>query len=44
MALTHKSDIWKVKKIYSNLLAEQDDTLLKKSSIDQDENFGLHIA
>ena len=44
MALINKPDIWKVKKIYSNLLAEQDETLLKKSSINQDENFGLHIA
>ena len=44
MALTHKSDIWKVKKIYSNLLAEQDDTLLKKSSIDYDKDFGLLVA
>lgn len=44
MALVNKPDIWKVKKIYSNLLAEQDETLLKKSSINQDENFGLHVA
>lgn len=44
MALVNKPDIWKVKKIYSNLLAEQDETELKKSSINQDENFGLHIA
>ena len=44
MALIDKPDIWKVKKIYSNLLAEQDETLLKKSSIDEDKNFGLHIA
>lgn len=44
MALTHKSDIWKVKKIHSNLLAEQDETLLKKSSINEDTNFGLHVA
>ena len=44
MALVNKPDIWKVKKICSNLLAEQDETLLKKSSINQDENFGLHIA
>lgn len=44
MALANKPDIWKVKKIYSNLLAEQDETLLKKSSIDEDTNFGLHIA
>ena len=36
--------IWKVKKIYSNLLAEKDETLLKKSSIDEDKNFGLHFA
>lgn len=44
MALTHKSDIWKVKKIHSNLLAEQYETLLKKSSVDEDKNFGLHVA
>jgi hypothetical protein len=44
MALINKPDIWKVKKIYSNLLAEKDETLLKKSSIDEDENFGLHFA
>lgn len=44
MALTHKSDIWKVKKIHSNLLAEQDETLLKKSSIDEEKDFGLHVA
>lgn len=44
MALTHKSDIWKVKKIHSNLLAEKDETLLKKSSVNEDENFGLHVA
>jgi hypothetical protein len=44
MALVNKPDIWKVKKIYSNLLAEQDETLLKKSSVDEDTNFGLHVA
>jgi hypothetical protein len=44
MALIDKPDIWKVKKIYSNLLAEQDDTLLKKSSVDEDKDFGLHVA
>ena len=44
MALTNKPDIWKVKKIYSNLLAEQDETLLKKSSVNEDTNFGLHVA
>jgi len=44
MALANKPDIWKVKKIYSNLLAEQDETLLKKSSIDEDKDFGLHVA
>ena len=44
MALTHKSDIWKVKKIHSNLLREQDETLLKKSSVDEDKDFGLHVA
>ena len=44
MALINKPDLWKVRKIYSNLLAEQDETLLKKSSIDEDKNFGLHIA
>lgn len=44
MALVNKPDIWKVKKIYSNLLAEQDETLLKKSSVDEDKNFGLHVA
>jgi hypothetical protein len=44
MALVEKSDIWKVKRIYSNLLAEQDETLLKKSSIDEDKDFGLHVA
>ena len=44
MALTHKSDIWKVKKIHSNLLAEQDETLLKKSSIDEEKDFGLLVA
>jgi hypothetical protein len=44
MKLSEKSDIWKVKKIYSNLLAEQDETLLKKSSIDEDKDFGLHVA
>jgi hypothetical protein len=44
MALIDKPDIWKVRKIHSNLLAEQDETLLKKSSIDEDKDFGLHIA
>ena len=44
MALVNKSDIWKVRKIYSNLLAEQDETLLKKSSVDEDKDFGLHVA
>jgi hypothetical protein len=44
MKLSEKSDIWKVKKIYSNLLAEQDETLLKKSSVDEDKDFGLHVA
>ncbi len=44
MALTHKSDIWKVKKIHSNLLAEKDHTLLKKSSIDEEKDFGLLVA
>ena len=44
MALANKPDIWKVKKIYSNLLAEKDETLLKKSSVNEDENFGLHVA
>lgn len=44
MALVNKSDIWKVKKIHSNLLAEKDETLLKKSSVDEDKDFGLHIA
>jgi hypothetical protein len=44
MALIDKPDIWKVKKIYSNLLAEQDETLLKKSSVDEDKDFGLHVA
>jgi hypothetical protein len=44
MALVNKPDLWKVKKIYSNLLAEQDETLLKKSSIDEDKDFGLHVA
>ena len=44
MALINKPDLWKVKKIYSNLLAEQDETLLKKSSLDEDKNFGLHVA
>lgn len=44
MALIDKPDIWKVKKIYSNLLAEQDETLLKKFSVNEDTNFGLHIA
>jgi hypothetical protein len=44
MALVNKPDIWKVKKIYSNLLAEQDETLLKKSSVDEDKDFGLHVA
>lgn len=44
MTLVDKPDIWKVKKIYSNLLAEQDETLLKKSSVDEDKNFGLHVA
>lgn len=44
MSLTNKPDIWKVKKIYSNLLAEQDETLLKKSSVNEDTNFGLHVA
>ena len=44
MALVDKPDIWKVKKIYSNLLAEQDETLLKKSSVDEEKDFGLHIA
>lgn len=44
MALVDKPDLWKVRKIYSNLLAEQDETLLKKSSVDEDKNFGLHVA
>lgn len=44
MALANKPDIWKVKKIYSNLLAEKDETLLKKSSLDEDKEFGLHVA
>ena len=44
MALTNKPDIWKVKKIYSNLLAEKDETELKKSSVNEDTNFGLHVA
>lgn len=44
MALVGKSDIWKVKKIHSNLLREQDETLLKKSSLDEDKEFGLHVA
>ena len=44
MALINKPDLWKVKKIYSNLLAEKDETLLKKSSLDEDKNFGLHVA
>ena len=44
MALVNKPDIWKVKKIYSNLLAEQDETELKKSSIDYDKDFGLLVA
>ena len=44
MALINKSDIWKVKKIHSNLLREQDETLLKKSSLDEDKEFGLHVA
>ena len=44
MALVDKPDIWKVKKIYSNLLAEQDETELKKSSLDEDKEFGLHVA
>ena len=44
MALVDKPDLWKVRKIYSNLLAEQDETLLKKSSVDEDTNFGLHVA
>lgn len=44
MALVNKPDIWKVKKIYSNLLAEKDETILKKSSIDEDKNFGLLVA
>lgn len=44
MALANKPDLWKVKKIHSNLLAEQDETLLRKSSVDEDTNFGLHVA
>ena len=44
MALVNKSDIWKVKKIHSNLLREQDETELKKSSVDEDKDFGLHVA
>lgn len=44
MALVDKPDLWKVRKIYSNLLAEQDETLLKKSSVDEDKDFGLHVA
>ena len=44
MALVDKPDIWKVKKIHSNLLREQDETLLKKSSVDEDKDFGLHVA
>ena len=44
MALVNKPDLWKVRKIYSNLLTEQDETLLKKSSIDEDKDFGLHVA
>lgn len=44
MALANKPDLWKVKKIHSNLLAEQDETLLRKSSVNEDTNFGLHVA
>lgn len=44
MALANKPDLWKVKKIHSNLLAEQDETLLRKASVDEDTNFGLHVA
>ena len=44
MSLIDKPDLWKVRKIHSNLLAEKDETLLKKSSIDEDKNFGLHVA
>jgi hypothetical protein len=44
MALVDKPDIWKVKRIHSNLLAEQDETLLRKSSVNEDTNFGLHVA
>ena len=44
MALAHKPDIWKVKKIHSNLLSEKDDTLLRKSLVNEDTNFGLHVA
>ena len=44
MALVNKPDLWKVRKIYSNLLAEQDETFLKKSSVDEDKDFGLHVA
>jgi len=44
MALVNKPDIWKVKKIHSNLLAEQDDTLLKKSSLNEETQFGLLVA
>ena len=44
MALANKPDLWKVKKIHSNLLSEKDDTLLRKSLVNEDTNFGLHIA
>ena len=44
MALVDKPDIWKVKKIHSNLLAEKDETELKKSSLDYDKDFGLLVA
>jgi hypothetical protein len=42
--LVNKPDIWKVKKIHSNLLAEQDETLLKKSSLNEETDFGLLVA
>lgn len=44
MALANKPDLWKVKKIHSNLLSEKDETELKKSSVDYDKDFGLHVA
>ena len=44
LGLVNKPDIWKVRRIYTNLLAEQDETLLKKSSLNEETDFGLLVA